>query len=366
MRRALPPLLALLALLALAAPAGAAERRVPQGWLGATADGPLTGAQQGEWGRMARNGVETVRVAFRWFALQPAPGVLDLGASDAAVGAAAQHGMTVLPVIEQTPGWAATRPGDLAAPPADPATVQAFAAALVARYGPAGTFWAENPSLPRLPIRAWQIFNEPNHTGFWSERPYAPSYVAALRAAAAGIRGADAGATIVLAGLTNRSWLALRQLYGAGARGSFDVVALHPYTRRAEDVLRLVRYARRVMRAHGDAALPIWITELSWPAAEGRKRAGRGIGIEVSDAEQAQLLAQALRLLARAHRRQDIERVLWYTWLSSQRGPNPFDWSGLRRERRGGVVSAPALKVFRRAARRLEGCAKGADARRCA
>ena len=275
--------------------------------------------------------------------------------------------MQVLPVIEQTPGWAATRPGDLAAAPRDPATAQAFAAALVARYGPSGSFWGEHPELPRLPIRAWQVFNEPNHSGFWSEAPYAPSYVATLRAAAAGIRAADPGATIVLAGLTNRSWLALRQLYKFGARGLFDVVALHPYTRRAEDVLKLVRFARRVMAKNGDGALPVWITELSWPAAEGRPRAGRGIGIEVSAREQATLLAQALRLLARARKRERIEKVLWYTWLSSAKGPNPFDWSGLRLQHKGGVVSTPALRVFRIAARKLEGCRKAPrDARRCA
>ena len=93
-----------------------------------------------------------------------------------------------------------------------------------------------------------------------------------LRAVAAGVRSADPGATIVLAGLTNRSWLALRQLYKFGARGLFDVVALHPYTRRAEDVLKLVRFARRVMAKHGDGRLPVWITELSWPAAQGRAR----------------------------------------------------------------------------------------------
>jgi hypothetical protein len=62
-----------------------------------------------------------------------------------------------------------------------------------------------------------------------------------------------------------------------------------------------------------------------------------------------------------------IARVFWYTWLSSEAGPSAFDWSGLRRERAGGRVSAPALSAFRRAARRLEGCAKApGDARRCA
>ena len=86
--------------------------------------------------------------------------------------------------------------------------------------------------LPRRPIRTWQVWNEPNHRGFWNEQPFAPSLVATLHAAAAGIRAADAGATVLLGGLTNMSWIALRELYDAGATGAFDAVALHPYTRR--------------------------------------------------------------------------------------------------------------------------------------
>ena len=59
-----------------------------------------------------------MRVAFRWYQLRTAAGAYDLRVSDGpAVAAAVARGMQVLPVIEQTPGWAATRPGDLAAAP---------------------------------------------------------------------------------------------------------------------------------------------------------------------------------------------------------------------------------------------------------
>jgi hypothetical protein len=318
---------------------------------------------------MARSGVETVRIAFRWYQLQPQAGVLDLTTSDAAVAAAARRGMTVLPVIEQTPAWAAIRPGDLAAPPADPATVQAFAAALVARYGPAGTFWAERPDVPRRPIRAWQIWNEPNHVRAWSQQPYARSYVRTLRAAAAGVRAADPGATVVLAGLMNRSWLALRELYDAGARGHFDVVAIHPYTRKPKHVVRLVELARRELRRRGDRRLPVWVTELSWPAARSagaRDKIDRMFGLEVTPAGQARRLGRALDLLSRDRKRLRIGLVSWYTWLSAESGPSPFDWSGLRRVRGDAVASAPALSVYEAWARRLQGCRKAlGDARRC-
>jgi polysaccharide biosynthesis protein PslG len=357
---------ALVLLATLAVPAGAAERRVPQGWLGVTVDGPVDPRQTGEWRRMARAGVETVRVAFRWSELQPTPGAPPaFGASDAFVAAAARQGMAVLPVVEGVPPWVAVRPHDPLSPPRDEAAVAAFFGALVGRYGPSGSFWAERRELPRLPIRAWQVWNEPNHADFWTEQPYAPSYVATLRGAATGIRAADPSATIVLAGLTNRSWVALRELYAAGARGLFDAVAVHPFTAEPRNVLRLVRLARREMRAAGDGRLPIWITELSWPAAKGKVKGT--LKFRLTDADQARLLGEVLPLLARARQRQRIARVLWYTWLSSERGPSEFDWSGLRRVRRGRVVSTPALAAFRRAARRLEGCRKArADARRCA
>ena len=170
-------------------------------------------------------------------------------------------------------------------------------AALAGRYGPQGSLWAERPDLPRVPVRAWQIWNEPNLTRYWSEQPFAPSYVRLLKAADAALAAADPGATVVLAGLPNESWTALRQIYKAGGRGHFDAVALHPYTRKPRDVLRLVRYARREMRRANDGRTPVWLTELSWPAAKGK--VPRPAGFETTDRGQAAKLGAALRLLVR-------------------------------------------------------------------
>jgi polysaccharide biosynthesis protein PslG len=379
--RTLSFLLAVTALLAAAAPAAAGERRVPHGWLGVVTDVPLRPDQTGEWDRMVRSGVESVRHAVIWERMQPYGSAAEVPAADAArfrdaggvptdfsgfdavVVAAARRGLSVLPVVQTTPGWAAERPGDGTSPPRDPETFGRFLTALVGRYGPHGSLWAERPGLPRVPIRDWQVWNEPNITRYWSEQPFAPSYVRLLRVAHRALHAADRGATVVLAGLPNVSWRALRSIYRAGGRGQFDAVALHPYTRKPSDVLRLVRYARRVMRKRGDRRIPIWITELSWPGAKGK--VPRPAGFEVSDHGQAVNLRRSLELLAGARRRQRIERVYWYTWLSTEAGPSSFDWSGLRRLRGGSPVSAPALAAFRRSARKLEGCAKASDARRC-
>src|SRR4051812_10627749 len=67
-RRMLRRLVLLALALALLAPSSAeAKRQVPYGWLGVTADGPLTdGAHNGEWDQLAAGGAESARIAVRW------------------------------------------------------------------------------------------------------------------------------------------------------------------------------------------------------------------------------------------------------------------------------------------------------------
>jgi Glycosyl hydrolase family 53 len=346
-----------------------AKRQVPFGWLGVVADGPLTDgmADSGaEWDRLAGSGAESVRVGVRWAPAQPSAGAApQLAAVDATVLAAAARGLTVLPVVQDTPGWAALDPGaGTTSPPRDPADLAAFLRALAARYGPAGTLWAEHPEVRRVPVRRWQIWNEPNLTRYWSEQPFAARFVRVLRAGRRALREVDRGAQVVLAGLPNRSWTALESIYKAGGRGTFDVVALHPYTGQPKNVVRLVTYARRVMRRHHDARMPVWVTELSWPAAEGKVQGTPGF--ETTERGQAARLREALKRLAAERRRLRIGAVYWYTWLSAEGTGSAFTWSGLRRLRGGAVFSARSLAVYANAAKRLEGCAKRpGDARRC-
>ena len=375
--------LALVGAVVAAAPASAARRAVPHGWLGVMVDGPVADAPtafDGEWDTMAAAGVESARVTFQWDAAQPygssaqvpadqagrfrdAGGLpTDFAATDALVAAAARRRIAVLPVVWGTPAWAGAT---AATPPRDPAAYGRFLAALIARYGPHGSLWSERPDLPRLPIRSWQIWNEPSLTLYWSRQPFAASYVRLLRAARTAIRAADPAAEVILAGLPNRSWQALRAVYRAHGRGQFDAVALHPYTSKPSNVVRLVEFARHVMDRYRDPRTPIWLTELSWPAALGK--VSRTHGFETTDRGQAAKLAQTVRRLVRARRRLRIEKAVWYTWLSVEGGENSFAWSGLRRLREGALVSAPALAAFRAVARGLEGCRKRpGDASRCA
>jgi hypothetical protein len=343
--------LCLLFLLVAAAPAGAA---VPRDWLGVVADGPMTDGsdRESEWALLAGSGATSVRAAFFWSQAQPTGAeTTDFTASDSIVLAAARHGLAVLPVVQFTPAWAAAVPGEGGSPPGDAADYGRYLQALVGRYGPRGSVWSEHPELKPRPIRDWQIWNEPNIDRYWSTQPFAKSFVRLLRTARKALRKADPGARAILAGLPNKSWAALRSIYGAGGRGTFDAVALHPYTGKPVNVVKLVMLTRRIMRRYGDARMPVWVTELSWPASSGKTTGGGGF--ETDEKGQAQRLRRGLLLLAAARRKLRIERVYWYTWLSAEGGASAFGWSGLRRVRAGQIVSAPSLSAFRKTAKLL-------------
>jgi hypothetical protein len=374
-RRLIPLLLA--TTLAIALPTGdatAARRHVPQGFLGANVSGPMLASgvgAEGEFGVMTRAGVESVRLPLFWAAMQPSPdGPIDFSVSDRVIGGAAARGLRVLPTVLTAPAWAELRPGTAynASPPRDPATYAAFLTALVHRYGPGGDYWRAHPGARAVPVRAYQIWNEPGQPYYWTEQPFARGYVRLLAAARTAIKAADRGAQIVLAGLNSGygflSWTDLAKVYAAGGGRLFDQAAQNPFSLRTANVLRSVRLFRDVMARHGDGRKPLLLTELSWPSAKGKTRTR--YGFEVSERDQASRIREAIPLLSRLRTQLHIGGIFWFTWLSPPLGSDqPFDYSGLRRQSGSGIVSKPALSAWRSAARSLEGCAKTSSATRC-
>jgi hypothetical protein len=352
------PLLTALLLLGLATAPSVAAPAVPKGWLGVMADGPLSDGRVSidrEFGAMSRARAGTVRFAIYWDSEQPSEaGATDFGPSDRYVGAAARQGLPVLPVVMRAPVWARVHPELQNSPPSQ-AGIEAygrFLTALIGRYGPAGSFWAEHPELLRQPIRQWQIWNEPDGAHDWSDQPGLAAYMPLLRRAHAAVKQADPGAKVVLAGLVGRSWEHLAEVYRRGGRPYFDVAAVHPFTETVRHMMLIVRNARATMRRYGDGRKPLALTELSWPSAKGKTK--YTYGFEVSEKQQAQRLRAGVLAIARARRALRIASVFWSSWISYDRSRTySFDYAGLRRFRHGKVVSKPAFSAFRRVAREL-------------
>jgi hypothetical protein len=322
---------------------------------------------------MAKSGVTALRAPFYWWAAQP---YRDAGAVPAAerdefrsvggrptrfsatdplVAAASRSEIALLPVVLGTPSWAARHPERGNSPPAGTKPYAAFLTALIDRYGPGGSFWDEHPDVPERPIREWQIWNEPDHLRYWSDQPYARDYVELARAAGRAIDEADPGARTVMAGFADRSWDSIAALYRAGAKGVFDVVAIHPYTFEVRNVLRIVRYARRALRRAGDGRRPLWLTEVTW--SSGLRPGHPARPFETTPPDQADRLAKALPLLLRTRHELRVERIFWENWISGDRNhADPFDFSGLRVLRPDGTVDTkPAFAEFKRIALRVRG-----------
>ncbi len=364
------PLLAAAALVAcLLAPAPApAARNVPPGFFGVMTDGILLQRSDEqlthEFDLMKADGVETIRPVVLWADMQPERGgAVDFGQTDRIFAQAATHGMHVVPVVLRVPSWARIVAGNFASPPKDPKTYGAFLAALIGRYGPGGTFWADNPSLPVRPQRDWEVWNEPNLNRYWSSPiPFAKGFVALMKVAHDAIKQADPGGRVILAAFGNDSWRALRKAYAAGLRGSmFDVAALHPFSGRLSNVLKIIRLNHDVFAQHGDGGKPEWITEITWPSALGKTK--NTTGFETTESGQASRLTAAFRAFVRIRSQDHLLGAIWSTWLTEDRGSaNSFDWSGLRKlnpsDPGGEPIDKPALKAYRAVALPLEGRAR--------
>jgi hypothetical protein len=355
--------------------------------LGVTAGQPVVARPSlanREIAAMAAAGVTTLRVPVYWDAAQPYAARGDVPAArrgqfpvrsgrptsfaafDPMVAAAARERIALLPVVLGTPAWAARHPGRPGSPPAGTRPYAAFLGALIARYGPGGSFWREHPGVSARPLRDWQIWNEPNHLAYWSDQPYARDYVKLARAARAAIKRADPGARVVMAGFPDRSWDQLAAVYRAGAKGVFDVAAAHPYTFEPANVLRIVRLDRQALRRAGDPERPLWLTEVTW--SSGRKPNRKPFPFETTPADQAARLARALPMLVRSRRKLGVQRIYWESWSSTDRDTgNPFDFSGLRVIGSDGrAVDKPAYGAFRRFAVGLEKCLSRRPAALCA
>ena len=227
-----------------------------------------------------------------------------------------------------------------------------FAAALVRRYGSNGTFWAERPELPKLPITSWQVWNEPNLERYWASGPDAGEYVQLLRTVSKAIKAVDRRAEIVTGGIPEsasgiplRSYLAA--MYRAGAGSAFDTLAIHPYARDSAGVLNAVRVVRGLMSRFRDRS-PIWVTEVGWASD------GPPSEFTVGEAGQADRIADTVDGLARLRSQLGIRGFVYFNWRDSTPYSGGTDFWGLHTGllRRDGTPK-PAFAAYQRSVKRI-------------
>jgi hypothetical protein len=321
---------------------------------------PQSTLSQEQFNTLKQGGVKSMRVAMIWAAMQPNRGTAPQWSEfDPIVERAAKSGIELLPFVIGTPSWAVpntTVPGTggAKAPAHLPTTGTAatawssFLKAAVARYGPGGTFWSENPLVPDKPINAWQVWNEPNFKYFVA-KPNPTEYGKLVKNSAAAIKSVDPSAQVVLAGLfskpagarylkgkkvihaTSPNYFAsyfLEQMYktNPGIKSKFQGVALHPYVARYRQLPAEIEELRGVMTREGDAAKGLWITELGWSSEPPQ---GPSNVFAVGSSGQARELKGAFTLLKADAAKFRLQHVYWFSVDDAAETCNFCNGSGL-------------------------------------
>jgi len=282
---------------------------------------------------LKQGGVDSIRVPISWDSVQSTgPHEWNWSDADGVIGAAAAARLNVLPFLSSAPAWAVPvdrRVGSSKFLPVRNGRQRGgwkrFVIEAIRRYGPRGVFWREHPELPRLAIRAWQVWNEPNFKYFVA-RPNPAEYGKLVNLTYAAAKAADPGAKLILGGLFARPIEAtfhvrprqayfastfLQQMYRStpGIKSKFQGVALHPYTGSWKNLPARIEEVRRVLKANHDAGKAMFLTEMGWSSEPPSRGDSFAKGIQ----GQARELKGAFRLLVHNQRRWHIRGVYWFS-----------------------------------------------------
>ena len=224
-----------------------------------------------------------VKQVFAWENIEPAQGEIDFSRADQILGEIEKRGLKLVVRLSDSPDWAresvsGEKGVDFTDAPPDPEYMVAwteFCSAVASRY----------PGR----IAAYQIWNEPNLSREWGNRPpNAAEYTELLRACSEAIRAADPAAIIISAGLSPTGTCCeaakpddvfLQEMYDAGFQNYADVVGMHAAGYSPPQVspdeaeqqgsqrfftFRRIEDLRKIMVANGDAARQAAILEFGW------------------------------------------------------------------------------------------------------
>ena len=308
--------------------------------------------------------VHTNRFEIGWRFAQPSQGgSFDWDRADQIVGELAAHGIRSAPFVQSSPSWVASSP---TFPPTDTAAHeqawQTFLKAAVARYKPGGVYWANRyrrdyGGAPPLPIVSWQIWNEPNVKRVFNpqgtNQGSVEKYARLLKISHNAIKSKDPGAQVVLAGNPSYSpnggfqaWEFLERLYRIpGIKSYFDVAALHPYASTLDAFASQIEKVRGVIKAHHDAATPLWLTEMGWGSAPPDR-----IGINKGPGGQEKMLRAAFTRILNHRRAWNLQSLFWFLWRDPAPDSQFAHWCSFCGS--GGLVehdrtAKPALPTFK-------------------
>lgn len=259
-----------------------------RGRVGMCADPTLANMQT-----LTAAGINWLRCDFTWSTIQPVDGTHFVwDTSDAVMKAAAQTGMNILAIIDYCAVWASSKGAQTGDArffhPTNNSDYANFAAAIVTRYGPGGSFWTAHPELAQRPLTAVEVWNEPWGYYYWLPEPDPSGYAAMALAAAQAIKTANSQVKVIIPAdmYESRNDGGGLTLWGTAVFAAqptlanyTDAISLHPYpssvcpdplddTRNVDQgFYGKALIARDVLMAATGRQFPVWITEVGWTTA---------------------------------------------------------------------------------------------------
>ena len=363
--------------LAVAPSAGAYVPRQPDSFFGVSSPNFYVMNQKGQsalldsyLNHISAAGVGWVRDAVPWPDAEPTPPLAGnhtyrWGTFDSQITRFAQHGLTIQPVIRQTPLWAESaeaiqancgRDGLTSA--AGASDYGAFVGAYLRRYGRGGTFWAAHPGLPYEPVIRVELWNEPNWYPFACPGPDPERYAAMVAAGADAAHAVDPGVVVSIGGLVA---LKANTFSGSTLRGlevgeflkrmttavpslpnKVDAVAIHLYDLDPDGDISLIGWLRSKMAAAGLGAESILVTEYGWHTQGGADSVPEELRAQLETA----FVNQAPRLNC------GVIGIAPHAWVTSEQDPaNRENWWGIADPANGspyptGQAYADQVKLF--------------------
>lgn len=278
-------------------------------------------------------GARFVRMDFLWNDIEPQQGNFDFDKYDFIVNLLSQHQIRILGILVYSADWASDSWNN---PPYRDEDFVTYCKEVVARY--------------KTKIKYWEVWNEPDSIFYWRPQDDMQRYTQLLKKVYETVKEIDPSSKIILGGLTQNGYFALKNLYRNGAGGYFDIVNIHPFVNPLEKnsvnrIRSLYKNIKNLMKKYGDEDKKIWFTEIGCPGVKKTTEENTWWeGVSPNEGEQAKFVKTVYKEVISLD---DVEKLFWAFFRDNKdHFRSGVDYFGLVR---WDFSKKPSFNAYRRA-----------------
>ena len=198
-------------------------------------------------------GVAFVRMDFLWDDIEPAKGTFIFDKYDYIVDLLSEKNIRILGILNYSASWAAE---DWNHPPDNLDDYVNYASKVISRY--------------KDQIKYWEIWNEPDSNFYWQPQDDMKIYTELLKKTYEAAKKIDPTCKIVLGGMTNQGYYAIKSVYRHGGKDYFDIINIHPFVEPLNPndfkrIYTIYNQLERLKLQNNDRDKKIWFTEIGCP-----------------------------------------------------------------------------------------------------